>query len=33
MILCDWCGDAKDCLPKEIDDREFDRTVKKLGAD
>jgi hypothetical protein len=24
MILCDWCGDAKACLPKEIDDREFD---------
>ena len=24
MILCDWCGQAKECLQKEIDGREFD---------
>jgi len=24
MILCDWCGRAKECLQKEINDREFD---------
>jgi len=24
MILCDWCGEAKECLRKEIDEREFD---------
>jgi hypothetical protein len=24
MILCDWCGQPKECLQKEIDGREFD---------
>ena len=24
MILCDWCGQAKECQQKEIDGREFD---------
>ena len=24
MILCDWCGQAKECLQKEIDGRQFD---------
>ena len=24
MILCDLCGQAKECLPKQIDGREFD---------
>ena len=24
MILCDLCGQAKECLQKEIDSREFD---------
>lgn len=24
MILCDWCGQAKECLQREIDGREFD---------
>ena len=24
MILCDLCGQAKECLPREIDGREFD---------
>jgi len=24
MILCDLCGQAKECLQKEIDGREFD---------
>jgi ribosome-binding protein aMBF1 (putative translation factor) len=24
MILCDWCGQAKECLQKEIDGKEFD---------
>ena len=24
MILCDLCGEEKECLPKEIDGREFD---------
>jgi hypothetical protein len=24
MILCDWCGQAKECQQKEIEDREFD---------
>ena len=24
MILCDLCGEAKDCVPKEIDGKEYD---------
>jgi hypothetical protein len=24
MITCDLCGEAKDCLPKEIEGREYD---------
>jgi ribosome-binding protein aMBF1 (putative translation factor) len=24
MITCDLCGRAKDCLPKEIDGKEYD---------
>ena len=24
MIICDLCGEAKVCLPKEIDGREYD---------
>jgi len=24
MIICDLCGEAKDCLAKEIDGREYD---------
>jgi len=24
MILCDMCGQAEECLQKEIDRREFD---------
>ena len=24
MIVCDWCGQAKGCLQKETDGREFD---------
>jgi ribosome-binding protein aMBF1 (putative translation factor) len=24
MIICDLCGETKDCLRKEIEDREFD---------
>jgi len=24
VILCDLCGEEKECLPKEIDGREFD---------
>jgi len=24
VILCDLCGQAKDCLPREIEGREFD---------
>ena len=24
MILCDLCGQSKQCLPKEIEGREFD---------
>ena len=24
MILCDWCGQAKECLQKQIEGREFD---------
>jgi ribosome-binding protein aMBF1 (putative translation factor) len=24
VILCDLCGQAKECLPKEIDGKEFD---------
>jgi ribosome-binding protein aMBF1 (putative translation factor) len=24
MIVCDWCGHAKECQQKEIDGREFD---------
>ena len=24
MITCDLCGKAKDCLQKEIDDKEYD---------
>ena len=24
MIHCDLCGEAKDCLPKEIEGREYD---------
>ena len=24
MIVCDWCGQAKECQQKEIDGREFD---------
>jgi hypothetical protein len=27
MILCDWCGQAQECLQKEIDGREFDICV------
>ena len=24
MIVCDLCGEAKDCLPKEIEGKEYD---------
>jgi len=24
VIICDICGEAKDCLPKEIEGREYD---------
>ena len=24
MIICDLCGEAKDCMQKEIDGREYD---------
>lgn len=24
MIICDLCGNTKECLPKEIEGREFD---------
>lgn len=24
MITCDLCGEAKDCLPKEIEGKEYD---------
>jgi hypothetical protein len=24
MIICDLCGDAKDCLQKEIEGKEYD---------
>ena len=24
MILCDLCGESKECLQKEIDDKEYD---------
>ena len=24
MIICDWCGEAKDCVQKEIEGKEYD---------
>jgi len=24
MVLCDLCGEAKECLPKEIEGRQYD---------
>lgn len=28
MILCDLCGEARDCLQKEIDGKEYDICAK-----
>ena len=30
VIICDLCGEAKDCLQKEIEDKEYDICFRML---
>ena len=32
MIACDLCGESKECLQKEIDDKEYDICVECWNA-
>jgi len=29
MILCDLCGESKECLQKEIEGKEYDITITR----